>query len=170
MGDRDVTADADESIRQAESSWRLDEAKEAELERLADEYLVACGAIKTLQRGRRNDAEAFTERQIRDKCGRDWHPEFNALRATCDKMELEYITLGDLGDFRYICRMNDRQFAVLELWVCGMRQAEIARTMDVSASYVKHTIKRCAKRILDKWQSMPYYGLWTVYFELIRRG
>lgn len=169
MGDREILREADEVIRQAESAWRLDEAKEADLERMADECLAACGALKAGKRGRKNDAEVYSERQIRDKCGRDWHPQFNTLKSDCDRMELEYMTLKDLGDFRYMCRLNDRQYAVLELWVCGMRQAEIARTMSVSASYVKHTIKRCARRILDRWQSMPYYGLWTVYYEMIRR-
>ena len=169
MCNGEITRAADEIVRQAESPWRLNEASEAELERQADEYLAAYGAIKVGRRGRKNDAEVFTEWQISDKCGRDWHPEFNMLRSTCDKLELEYMTLGDLRDFRYICRINDRQYAVLELWVCGMRQIEIARTMNVSASYVKHTIKRCAKRILNKWQSMPYYGLWTVYYELVKR-
>ncbi len=136
------------------------------LEAKADKLLIEVGAIKKEQ-GQKSDAEIFTERQIKDKCGRDWHPLWDMLCAV--KEETEYITLSDIDNLSRLCGLSDRQAAIVKLWMRGLSQKEIAESLNESKQYVSYSLKSSARKILDAWQENPYYGLWEVYFELTKK-
>ncbi len=141
------------------------------LEQESDRYLEDHGFIQH-RKGRKNEAEIFTETQISDKSGRDIHCPDEMLHAVLDNdladmFESEVVGMGRLA------RLTDIQMDIWRLHVYGVRLADIARSLyddrTVDAGYVLRTIKKCKAKIARAAWLNPYYGWLWVYLKDVHR-
>lgn len=85
-------------------------------------------------------------------------------------MELTEMVVSDLRDLGRLAGLTDLQQDAWNLRVLGLSIREIARACGISnhAAYSRLELSRF--KVIKCMVHYPYFGLWDVYYQLIRRG
>ncbi len=141
------------------------------LEQESDRYLEEHGYIQH-RKGRKNEAEIFTETQIADKSGRDIHCPDEMLHAVLDQ-DLAGMIESEMVEMSRLARLTDCQMDIWRLHVYGVKSADIAKSLysdnSVSEAYICKTLKIIRSKIARAAWHNPWCGWLCVYWQEVHR-
>lgn len=115
----------------------------------------------------------YAERQLRRHRRREFsNTQHDEASLMMDLVQRELLTMmeSDLRELGRLAKLNEYQSMVWSYFLDGVPEVEIARLLDVSRQAISQTIQRCRMRVEFAMAGHPLYGLWEVYWQLVKRG
>lgn len=86
------------------------------------------------------------------------------------RAEIDNLVVGELRHLGNLAGLSDPQQDVWNLRVLGLGVEEIAETCGISRSSTYARLERARFKVIKAMIRYPYFGLWDVYTQLIRRS
>lgn len=113
----------------------------------------------------------YTERQLRRHCKREIvDTELASLSISNANAELTELAIADLRHLGKLAKLTDLQQDAWNLRVLGMSIRKIAAACGVSTHAIQSRLELARFKVIRAMVAYPYFGLWEVYYQLIRRG
>ncbi|HEY3297827.1 MAG TPA: sigma factor-like helix-turn-helix DNA-binding protein [Armatimonadota bacterium] len=112
----------------------------------------------------------YTEKQLRRHTSREIVSTQLATSALAVAGEdLAALVLADLRHIGRLAKLTDRQQDAWNLTILGLNIREIAEACGISERAVRDRLNLARFKVIKAMVRYPYFGLWEVYCELIRR-
>lgn len=137
--------------------------QDLDLEEQANRLLKEASAL-----GRRSGV--YTEEQLKRHAYRDIiSTELTTSSMAVANTELTELVVGELQHLGRVAGLTDLQQDAWNLRILGLDIPEIATVCQVSPGAIRQRLDLARFKVIKAMVNYPYFGLWEVYYQLIRR-